>query len=156
MEAQLKSICIVGYLAAGLLIFPLSRLFPKQFGPTKELMVGVVGLAFCSSWFLGTMLALTVWSLWPFAVIFAPFLPALALESTLESVGDRSDFDFGEEAVCITDLRLGGKIRLNGTIYNARSIKEFLPKGTRVRVLRKQGFNLVAEQVLDSESDRVS
>jgi membrane-bound ClpP family serine protease len=140
------------YLGLGLLIFPLSKRYPRHLGPSRELMeflvlgAGTVGR-------FGILLAPALWALWPVAVIFGLFVPSLTLEHNLEAAaacrdGDDADW-IGREAHCQSDLRPSGKIRVDGRLCDATCLKEFIPEGSRVRVLKRRGFSLVVERIRD-------
>jgi membrane protein implicated in regulation of membrane protease activity len=128
----------------------LAKRFPKRFGPAKELMefsvtfAGEVGI-------IGFLLALVFLALWPLALIFGLLVPSLTLEQTLSSraAGNSraNPKQMGQEARCLSDLRPSGKIDIAGSSHDATCLKDFIPKGSRVRVVRQQGFNLVVEEI---------
>jgi membrane-bound serine protease (ClpP class) len=50
----------------------------------------------------------------------------------------------------ITDLRPGGKVSIDGERYDATSEREFVARGTRVKVIGKDGHELIVRPEEDS------
>ncbi|MCC5851117.1 MAG: NfeD family protein [Verrucomicrobia bacterium] len=123
------------YLATGLLLIPLAKRHPKYFGPAKELTDYSLVLSF----------------LWPVVLILGLFLPSLTLEQKLDAVsngdGESETWPIGGEALCLCDLRPCGKIEVNGQSYDATCLENFIPKGRMVKVLKKQGYNFIVEEI---------
>jgi membrane protein implicated in regulation of membrane protease activity len=143
------TIGIIIYLAAGFLLIPLARLFPKYFSPAKELMTFLVG------WGVGGCLPvggvtffcmLVLWALWPIAMILGLFVPSLTLDQTIAKIETARPDLIGQRAICLTDLKPSGKISIDGVPYDATSVEHFISKGSEVRVVKKRGFNLVVER----------
>jgi len=137
-------------MAAGFLLFPLSKCYPRQFGPSRELMVFLV--LFFGSSFLMWPLVLVIWALWPLVIILGLFVPSMTLEQTLSS-GTSSEASvspelMGSKALCVTDLKPTGKIKFRGKRYHATCINDFIPKGAVVRIVSAQGFNVVVEKLV--------
>lgn len=53
----------------------------------------------------------------------------------------------GVEGVAATVLRLSGKVRINGEVYDAVSESEFIERGEKIRVIRFENSQLYVERV---------
>ncbi len=58
----------------------------------------------------------------------------------------------GAEGVAVTDLRPSGTIRAGEERLDVVADSGFIPKGTRVRIIRSEGYRLVVEAVGDAAS----
>ncbi len=142
---------IIAYLLAGLSLIPLAKRSPKYFGPAKELMEFLVFSVGIGGGF-GMLFAILFAFLWPLALILGLLVPSLTLEHKLEAYTpehhESADAAIGAEACCLSDLKPSGKIDLNGKQCDATCLKEFIPRGSIVRVIKQQGFNIVVERVV--------
>ncbi len=130
---------------------------------TLSLVAAPIDVSFDTG-MLGNAFARVVWSFLGTLVgigLFVKLLPhsplgrALVLEAAIDGgpeqiiaggIPERDDL-IGEEGEAITDLRPGGKIRIDGARHDAISERDFVPKGARVRVLRAEGTDLVVRLV---------
>ena len=129
------------YLAVGLLIFPLSKCFPRLLGPSRELMQVAVGAV---GW--EPVAGLLFWAFWPFFLVFSFFISSAALEAPVEPSPDSSVTPtIGATGVATTDLKLSGKVEVDGQAYNAKSTSQFISKGASIRIADTQGPNVIVE-----------
>ena len=80
------------------------------------------------------------------------FGKALVLETAeagWTSAPAANDF-LGRVGEAITDLRPGGKVSIDGERYDATSEREFVARGTRVKVIGKDGHELIVRPEEDS------
>lgn len=137
---------VIAYLVIGLVIFPLSKRFPKHLGPAREFMEFLV--IFTSGSIIVTLI---VWALWLPAMIFSLLIPSNTLEYCLRAGAARRSKEkselIGLEARCLTDLKPSGKIEIKGQPHEAICINDFIMKGCRVRIKQQQGFCLVVEKI---------
>ncbi|MCC5846226.1 MAG: hypothetical protein JJU05_18415 [Verrucomicrobia bacterium] len=139
------------YLISGLSLIPLAKRFPNYFGPAKEIMEFLVAFT-ASSGGIGVIAAFLFAFLWPLVLVFGLFIPSLTLEDKLESkktFGEEAKSDLiGVVACCLSDLKPCGLIEAGGKTLDATSLEHFIPKGSRVKIVKKQGFNLVVEKIV--------
>jgi len=142
---------IILYLLSGFSLIPLAKKSPKYFGPAQEIMEFLVGCT-ASSGGIGVIIALAFAFLWPLVLLFGLFIPPFTLEDKLESkktLEEKSSKDLiGNVAKCISDLKPIGLIEADGKTMDATSLEHFIPAGSEVRVVKKQGFNFVVEKIV--------
>jgi membrane-bound serine protease (ClpP class) len=142
---------IIVYLFSGFSLIPLAKKSPKYFGPAKEIMEFLVVFT-ATGGGVGVVAALFFAFLWPLVLVFGLFLPPLTLENTLgkrEATDDKIESDFiGTIACCLSDLRPSGLIEVDGKTVDATCLKDFLPRGSSVKIVKKQGFNYVVEKIV--------
>jgi membrane-bound ClpP family serine protease len=142
---------VILYLVSGLSLLPLAKKFPRYFGPAKEIMDFLVGFT-ATSGGLGAIAALAFAFLWPLALIFGFFLPSLTLEDTLEkestTMEEVNPNLTGVVANCLSDLKPSGLIEIDGKSMDATCLENYIPKGSKVMIVKKQGFNFVVEKIV--------
>jgi len=137
----------IAYLLAGLIIFPLSKRFPKHFGPARELMT-------CLTLFTSgsVIVTLIVWVLWFPVMLFSIFIPSNTLEHKTQlgsaSFPKEGPELIGLEAICLTDLKPSGKIEIDGKFHDATCANDFLSKGSKVKLTKRQGYYWVVEKIV--------
>ncbi len=150
MKTSLPFFLIV-YLISGFSLIPLAKKFPERFGPTKEIMDFLVVYT-ASSGPLGVIAGLAFAFLWPLALVFGIFLPSLTLENRLETKSTtRKDVIpnlTGVVAICLSDLKPSGLIEAGGKTMDATCVEHFIPKGSQVKIVEKQGFNFIVEKIV--------
>jgi len=96
-------------------------------------------------------------------VIIARFLPEIQLfsshvvqgperiesasESGISASNIKTDIHVGDEAVVTTDLRPSGKIEIAGRQVTAVSSGDYISRGSRVRIVKVRGNQIIAEEV---------
>jgi len=142
---------IIIYLFSGFSLIPLARKSPKYFDPAKEIMEFLVFFT-ASSGGVGIIVAFAFAFLWPLVLVFGLFLPSFTLENKLESkrlIEEKSSSDLiGVVAKCLSDLKPSGLIVADGKTMEATSLEHFIPAGSKVRIVKKQGFNFVVEKIV--------
>jgi membrane-bound ClpP family serine protease len=142
---------VILYLMAGFSLIPLAKKSPKYFGPAKEIMEFLVVFT-ASGGGLGALAAFFFAFLWPFVLILGLFMPALTLEDKLENRTENEQNTktklIGTVACCLSDLKPSGLIEADGKTMDATCLEHFLPKGTQVKIVKKQGFNFVVEKIV--------
>lgn len=76
----------------------------------------------------------------------------LALQSTQDAdagyvVADQQHHLVGETGLALTDLRPAGKVQIAGRPYDAKATTGWIDKGTTVRIVAQERFELVVEPV---------
>lgn len=76
----------------------------------------------------------------------------LALQSTQDAdagyvVADQQNHLVGETGLALTDLRPSGKVQIAGRPYDAKATTGWIDKGTTVRIVAQERFELVVEPV---------
>lgn len=76
----------------------------------------------------------------------------LALQSTQDAdagyvVADQQNHLVGETGLALTDLRPAGKVQIAGRPYDAKATTGWIDKGTTVRIVAQERFELVVEPV---------
>lgn len=76
----------------------------------------------------------------------------LALQSTQDAdagyvVADQQNHLVGETGLAMTDLRPAGKVQIAGRPYDAKATTGWIDKGTTVRIVAQERFELVVEPV---------
>ena len=142
---------LVLYLSGAFLVFPLSKRFPKHFGPAKKIFK-----FFCLSYIAGSIsgwfffIYLAIWLMWPAIFILSMLIPTLTLKAPAnspQSVCSKSVTPSpGSKAICESDLKPVGKVKVDGHLYDAISRKGFVTKGSGVEIVRQQGFYLIVKQ----------
>ena len=82
-------------------------------------------------------------------MVDGPLFRRIGLEATLSS-GRENTVEAemnAEEAICATDLKPLGYIDIDGKEYDAKSVDGFIAKGTKVKILRKEGWQYIVEPV---------
>lgn len=79
----------------------------------------------------------------------------LTLQSTQDTdagyvVADQQHHLVGETGLAMTDLRPAGKVQIAGKPYDAKSTTGWIDKGTTVRIVAQERFELVVEPVANS------
>ncbi len=79
----------------------------------------------------------------------------LALQSTQDAdagyvVADQQHHLVGETGLAMTDLRPAGKVQIAGRPYDAKATTGWIDKGTTVRIVAQERFELVVEPVANS------
>lgn len=70
-----------------------------------------------------------------------------AKANTIERFSPETGTDLaGKEGVCFADLRPQGKVRIEGHIYPATSLGDFIEKGATIKVIREQGAMVVVRR----------
>jgi len=91
-------------------------------------------------------------ALWPVLLIVDLIVPFIRLDACSLSPKNHDDTVVpGTVGVAITTLKPGGKIEIAGERLDATCINDFIPEGSRVRVIRQQGGNRVVERVVQGE-----
>ena len=138
----------VVYLLLGLTLIPLARKSPNYFGPAKELMEFLVVFT-ASGGGIGILVAAAFALLWPAALLLGLLVPSLVLGNQPSSHTQpglkKEPALIGSIARCQSELKPSGFIEIGGRTYDATSLKEFIPKGTRVKVVGMQGFSYIVE-----------
>ena len=139
---------IMVYLLLGLALIPLAKKSPKYFGPAKELMEFLVVIT-ASGGGIGILVAAAFAFLWPAALLLGLLLPSHVLgnqPSSLPQSGLKLEPALiGSVARCQSELKPSGFIEAAGHTYDATSLKEFIPKGSMVKVVGMQGFSYIVE-----------
>jgi len=78
----------------------------------------------------------------------------LALQSTQDAdagyvVADQQHHLVGETGLALTDLRPAGKVQIAGRPYDAKATTGWIDKGTTVRIVAQERFELVVEPVVE-------
>lgn len=133
------------YLSGVFLVFPLSKRYPKHFGPAKE----IFKFSFFS--FVGWHLFITpiILLMWPAVFILSMLIPTLTIEAPTnspKSVCSKNYPSPGSKAICESDLKPVGKVKIDGNLYDAISQEGFVTKGSGVEIVRQQGFYLIVKQ----------
>lgn len=81
----------------------------------------------------------------------------LTLQSTQDAeagyvVADQQHHLVGETGLALTDLRPAGKVQIAGRPYDAKATTGWIDKGTTVRVLAQERFELVVEPVDEKQA----
>lgn len=138
------------YLFLGFSLIPLAKKSPKYFGPAKEVMAFLVVYIGLGGG-LGVLVACAFAFLWPVVLLISLFLPSLTLDDQLESSEGRKQTQepelIGSVAYCLSELKPSGLIEVGGCTYDATSLNDFIPKGCKVKIVRKQAFNYVVEKI---------
>ncbi len=83
----------------------------------------------------------------------SPLLSRIALETALPASEKRdSTLLIGREVVCLTDLRPGGYVELDGKEEEAHSLEGYIPKGDRVQVKKVSGNLLFVERLQEPKA----
>lgn len=142
---------VIIYLFSGFALIPLAKKSPKYFGPAKEIMEFLV-VFMATGGGLGIIAAVVFPFLWPVVLVFGLFLPSLTLDDKLDmgvKTEEKTESDLiGVVACCLSDLKPSGLIEADGKSMDATCLKDFLPKGSSVKIVKKQGFNYVVEKIV--------
>ncbi|MEX2605887.1 MAG: NfeD family protein [Kiritimatiellia bacterium] len=141
------------YLLSGFSLIPLAKKSPKYFGPAREIMEFLVVFT-GSGGGIGILVAVVFAFFWPVALIAGLFLPSLTLDEKLDastpSDQKKETELIGAVALCLTDLKPSGLIEIEGNSFDSTSLKDFIPRGREVKIVKKQGFNYVVEELCKS------
>jgi membrane-bound ClpP family serine protease len=72
----------------------------------------------------------------------------MILEKSVEGEVDASNpnkIEIGSIAICTTELYPSGKVELDGSVFDARSVSGKIEKGEKVSVVSKTAFELLVE-----------
>jgi membrane-bound serine protease (ClpP class) len=77
-----------------------------------------------------------------------PMGRSMILEKSVEGEVDASNpnkIEIGSIAICTTELYPSGKVELDGSVFDARSVSGRIEKGEKVSVVSKTAFELLVE-----------
>ena len=138
---------IGGYLLIGVVVLIWSSRHPDRhpFLRTIPAMLGdpiVSGCLFPITGILGI-------ALWPVLLLVDLCVPSVRLDAHSSAPQDGGDTPaVGSVGISVTALKPSGKIEIERKRFDATCVKDFVPEGRRVRVVRRQGFNLVVEEIV--------
>lgn len=76
----------------------------------------------------------------------SPLFKKIGLEATLGETEIRTpDGLLGKEGVCTNDLKPSGYVEIEGKEWEAKSMDGYIHKGTRIRVVGKESWQLIVE-----------
>jgi len=138
---------IGGYLAIGVVLLLWSNRNPERHPFLRAIPAALAepilsGCLFPITGVLGI-------ALWPLLVVLDLIAPFLRLDAR-SSRRDEPDVapEIGSVGVCVTALKPSGKIQIGDERFDATCVKDFLPEGSRVRIVKKQAFNVIVERIV--------
>lgn len=73
------------------------------------------------------------------------------LDEARVNVIDTQNVKVGDVGIAASDLKLGGRIRVNGETYDAESIDKFIDDGTKIMVTKVNSFQIFVKSVDDEQ-----
>ena len=135
---------LAAYVLLGLLCYLMARRRPLRYAFSRDMVYLMWSPHYC--WIFFPITGLLSLLAWPVFYIgdFAVYL--LRLDTCLpRATAEQDATPDVRVGVCRTALKPGGIIEIDGERLDATCGTGFLAEGTRVRVVGKQGFNLVDE-----------
>ncbi len=83
--------------------------------------------------------------------IHGPYLAATLADARLDLPAAESAVKAGRTGTAVTLLRPSGKARIDGEVYDVVSQGDFIPKGSRIRVLKISGTRIIVTRENDNE-----
>jgi membrane-bound serine protease (ClpP class) len=82
--------------------------------------------------------------------VHGPYLAATLADARLDLPAAETDIQAGQTGTAVTQLRPSGKAKIDGEVYDVVTQGDFIPQGSRIRILKIRGTKII---VAREESD---